>query len=171
MLQLATKTALNRKIILGSAAVALMTSQYFFLGGWKSGKTIYPPSNITTKNRLFPTYVYNQNELHDLLLFKEPLILNFTIMADPKSNKLTQALYDILGNKDQYPLNSNTNPCNLASVAVDSEDGRDLMLTYGVNKIPSLVCLHKQIPVGRYVSPTEDINYEDLKRWISENCK
>ncbi|CAK7896460.1 hypothetical protein CAAN1_04S06920 [[Candida] anglica] len=167
MLQLATKSILTRRVIIGSAGVALMASQMFFTGGWFNQKTIYPPTDITTQNRLFPTYINSQNELHDLLLFKEPLVLNFTYMADPKSNKLTQALYNILGYKERYPLNSNTNPVNLASISCDTPGGRDLMLTYGVNKVPSLVALHKQIPTARYVSKSDEIDEKDLSSWIA----
>lgn len=169
MSQLATKSAFNRKIVLGSAAVAVVSSQFFFFGGWKNRKIIYPPTDITTKNRLFPTYVNNQGELHDLLLFKEPLILNFTIMAEERSNKLTLSLFQLLGYKENYPEGSK--PCNLASISSDSEDGREMMLTYGVNTLPSLVCLHNQIPVGRYNFKGEEVDEKELKAWISEQTK
>lgn len=142
----------------------------FFSGffNW-SNKTIYPPSpsSITSKNRLFPNYISSQSELQNYLLFKEPLLLNFTIQADPKCNNLTQSMFDILANESKYPLDSHKWPVNLLNITCDSLEAKDLMLTYGVNNIPTIVCLKKQIPVGQYeVKDALSIDETDLLNWI-----
>lgn len=132
-------------------------------------KLIYPPepSQITTQNRLFPTYVENAGELHDLLLFKYPLLVNFTYPGEPKANRLTQALFDVLSDLKKYPLDLAKFPVGLSNVAVDSEGGRHLMLTYSVGKVPSVLLLSKQMPVDRYVPLNLDGDVEvELSAWI-----
>lgn len=171
MLLLVTKATMNRRLALGAVALALTQLYFFGSGGWFGRRAIYPPTTIDTNNRLFPSYIATQGELHDLLLFKEPLILNFTIMADPRANKLTQALYDILGSASIYPLDSKKHPCNMVSISSDTDGGREMMLTYGVNKIPSVVSLHKQIPNGRYVMKGDKVDHEGLRQWIAQQCK
>lgn len=118
---------------------------------WFAGRrAIYPPSpsQITTRNRLFPTYITRTGELHDHLLAKEPLLVNFTIMADPQCNKLTQSLFDVLSNQKLYP---NDYPVNLINVSADDLEARDMMLTYGVSHLPLVVCLKKQLLHSKYV--------------------
>lgn len=157
---------LARRLAIGGVGVAILSHRYLFngfFGGFFSRKAIYPPENISTQNRLYPTYISTSSELHDILLFREPLILNFTYMSDPRCNKLTQAVYDVLANKDQYPLDK---PVALASIQSDTEGGRELMLTYGVNKVPSLVALHKQMPQGRYLWKGDEVNKAELSAWI-----
>lgn len=135
-----------------------------FFKSW-GNPIVYPPSprEITTNNRLFETYVSNANELHDLILFKEPLLLNFTY-SDKKINKVTQSLFDILADKLQYPLNF---PINLANISADTEGGRELMLTYSVGKIPTLLLLKNQLPGEKYVPEVDNFYKQDLINWLS----
>ncbi|ODV79415.1 uncharacterized protein CANTADRAFT_51951 [Suhomyces tanzawaensis NRRL Y-17324] len=139
----------------------------FFNGwfkAWQTQKVIYPPKpqDFTTNNRIFEAYVQHANELHDYLLFKEPLLLNFTY-ADPKSNKVTQALFDVLSNRDKYPTET---AVNLVNIMADTEGGRELMLDYGVGKIPSVVLLRKQIPVDRLVVDVDRFSEQDVIEWL-----
>lgn len=140
------------------------------LFGWFAAynkKLIYPPSpnQISTKNRLFPTYIESSTELGTLLLTKDPLLLNFTFPGDPKCNKVTQALYDILSNANQYPLDS-SKPVELASIACDSPGGRELQHTYAVGKIPTVVLLKKQMVADRFVPTSTSRVGDELKEWI-----
>ena len=161
----------SKQIAFGATAAAVVSTQFFF--NWGINKTIYPPNNTTTDNRLFPTYVYDRNELHDVILFKEPLLLNFTYQGDKKCNKLTQSLFDILAYKENYPLDSKKNPVNLANISCDTPGARDMMLTYGINKVPSILCLHKQIPYDKYVPKDLEagVNEKELKDWIAYVAK
>ncbi|KAK6456545.1 uncharacterized protein RJT20DRAFT_135296 [Scheffersomyces xylosifermentans] len=143
-----------------------------FLGGWLKAWTtqrlIYPPpqSEFTTKNRIIPTYITSSTELYDFILFKEPVLLNFTY-SDPKSNKVTQALFDILSNSKKYPKDSEKDPVYLVNISADTEGGRELMQTYVVgNQIPAIVVLKKQVPVYRYVPNIETFSEQDLIEWI-----
>lgn len=146
----------------------LMSSRTFF--GWFSAynkKLIYPPTpnQITTKNRLFPTYIESPTELGTLLLTKDPLLLNFTFPGDPECNKVTQSLFDILGDSKRYPLDI-TKLVELANIACDSAGGRELQHTYAVGKIPSIVLLKKQMVADRFV-PTSTTNVaNELTEWI-----
>lgn len=123
------------------------------LFGWLSrNKMIYPPSpsQISTKNRLFPTYIEYPTELGAIILDKDPLILNFTFPGDRECNKVTQALYDILGNLQYYPHDV-SKPIGMASIACDSAGGKELQSKYIVNKIPSLILLEKQMMTNKHI--------------------
>ncbi|WPK24580.1 hypothetical protein PUMCH_001859 [Australozyma saopauloensis] len=134
--------------------------------GWLSqNKMIYPPSpsQISTKNRLFPTYIDHPTELGTIVLDKDPLILNFTIPGDKKCNEVTQALYDILGDSKRYPFDG-AKPVSMASIACDSPGGKELQLQYVVNNIPTLVLLKKQMVMDSYVpKPGPDVHKEVMK--------
>lgn len=150
----------------------LIFKQSFFTNYFqKWNKTlIYPPQpeEITTQNRLFPTYIENTGELHNHLLFKEPLILNFTYPGDSNANKLTSKLFDILSNDKQYPLDSNKFPVNLVNISCDSAGGRDILLTYGIGVVPSLLLLKKQMPYDKYQPKdlSKGVNEAELLEWI-----
>lgn len=101
------------------------------------------------------------------MLTKNPLLLNFTIPGDKSCNKVTQALFDLLSDADKYPLDL-SQPVDLASVACDSADGRDLMSKFVVNKIPSVVVLKKQM-VSDTLKPSPDGNVaEELSHLIRQ---
>lgn len=147
---------------------AVLFSRTFF--GWftkYNKKLIYPPppSQISTRNRLFPTYIESPTELGTLVLTKDPLLLNFTFPGDPECNKVTQSLFDILSNSKQYPLDS-SKPVELANIACDSVGGRELQHTYAVGKIPSIVLLKKQMVADRFIPTSTDRVGEELKLWI-----
>lgn len=130
-------------------------------------KLIYPPNpnQITTKNRLYPTYIEHSTELGTLLLGHEPLLLNFTLQGDPECNKVTGALFDILSDKSKYPLDV-SKPVSLANITCDSSGGRELQQTYAVSKIPTVVLLKKQMLVDRFI-PTSPLKVsEELTEWI-----
>lgn len=132
-------------------------SQKRGLFGWLSqNKMIYPPSpgQITTKNRLYPTYIDHASELDNIILDKDPLILNFTIPGDVKCNEVTQALFDMLGDSRKYPFGT-SKPVSLASVACDSAGGKELQSRFVVSSIPTLVVLKKQMVVDTHVPSLE----------------
>lgn len=140
------------------------------LFGWIfQNKMIYPPnpSQITTKNRLYPTYIDHATELGNIVLDKDPLILNFTIPGDKNCNKVTQALYDILSDSKQYPLDV-SKPMSMASIACDSIGGKELQQRYVVNKIPTLVVLKKQMVDSSHSPSVESDEYikKDLLTFI-----
>lgn len=151
--------------------MSLTARRTFFQGFFKnwSRKSIYPPSSdlITTNNRLYPYYFSSHNDLQDIINIKQSLLLHFTVQADPQYNKSTELLFDILANKDKYPLDSYKYPVHLANISCDSFESKDLMLTYGVNKLPTLVRLHKQIPVDIY-SPGKEFNEDELLDWLKK---
>lgn len=132
-------------------------SQKRSLFGWfAQNKMIYPPSpgQITTKNRLYPTYIDHASELDNIILDKDPLILNFTIPGDQKCNEVTQALFDLLGDSQKYPF-GRAKPVSMASVACDSTGGKELQIRFAVSSIPSLVVLKKQMVMATHVPSTE----------------
>lgn len=146
----------------------LVTSRTFFSWFTKyNKKLIYPPSpsQISTKNRLFPTYIESPTELGTLVLTKDPLLLNFTFPGDPECNKVTQALFDTLSDSKRYPLDI-LKPVELASIAVDSQGGRELQQTYAVGKIPTVVLLKKQMVADRFVPRSTDRVGDELQEWI-----
>lgn len=158
-------SAFRRKVV-GSLAFGVVSALCFF--NWGRNRTIYPPDVITTKNRLYPTYIIRNAEIQDVVLTKAPLLLNFTYQGDKNCNRLTQALFDLLSDAKKYPLDSSKYPVELANVACDSPEARELMLTYGVSKVPSVVCLKKQIPIDLYVPGdiSSGFNEEHLSDWI-----
>lgn len=129
-------------------------------------KLIYPPAphQINTKNRLFPTYIENATELGTIVLLKEPLILNFTYPGDTECNKVTQELFDVLGDASKFPLDV-SKPVDLANIACDGAGGRELMQTYAVSKIPTLVLLKKQMVADKFVPNTKNVG-DELVLWV-----
>lgn len=149
---------------------ALIQPARTFLFGFLSlfqKKLIYPPNpnQITTRNRLFPTYIESPTELGTLVLTKEPLLLNFTFPGDPKCNQLTQALFDILSDSSRYPLPVDK-PVALANIACDGPGGKDLQQQYVVNKIPTVVLLKKQMLEDRFVPSQNGPVSDQLALWI-----
>lgn len=150
------------------AARLIVPLRTFF--GWLTKynrKLIYPPSpsQITTQNRLFPTYFEHPTELGTVVLTKDPLLLNFTIPGDARCNEVTQALFDLLSDASRCPLKP-TQPVALASIACDSPGGRELQQTYAVGKIPSIVVLKKQMVLDRFVPSSLARVGDELEQFI-----
>lgn len=154
-------------IVSSRMSVQLIQKRTFFgfLKKW-SGKTIYPPtpSQITTNNRIYPNYLNTRNELNDLILIKQPLILNFTVQANAKYNNLTSALFEVLSKKEKYPLGDYQ--VHLANITCDSFEAKDIMMSFGVNKIPSLVRLEKQLVVDVISPDLNTVSEETIKDWL-----
>ncbi|CAN3374609.1 hypothetical protein DIURU_000007 [Diutina rugosa] len=154
-----------RQTVFHTSRVAVRT----LFGGWlkafQTQRLIYPPkpSELTTNNRIFENWVQSYQELLRYTSFKEPTLINFSL-PDENSNKVTQTLWDILANRDQYP--NGNEQINCVNVMADGTDGNEMMLHYGVGKLPQIVLLKKQMPVGRYI-PGNNFNPEDLRHWIS----
>lgn len=144
--------------------VTRSTKRLFWFPGSK--RLIYPPnaSQITTKNRLYPTYFSLDSELSTILLTKDPLLLNFTHPGDKRCNAVTQALFDVLSDSKKYPLDASKS-VELANVDCDYEGGRELMMKYAVGKVPSVVLLKKQMVQDRFDPPKENIE-QSLVEWI-----
>lgn len=149
-----------------AAYMPVRTFLFGFLSQFNK-KLIYPPNpdQITTKNRLFPTYIENPTELGNVILTKEPLLLNFTMPGDEKCNKVTQSLFDILSDKSKYPLSADK-LVSLANIACDGPGGRELQQTYAVSKIPTVVLLKKQMVADRFVPLSSSDLEADLTQWI-----
>lgn len=132
---------------------------------WKTQTLVYPPkpAEFTTKNRIFETYIYHASELQDFVNFKQPTLLNFTY-AEEKSNKVTQALFDVLSDQNKYPGKVEV---NLVNILADTEGGRELMYSYAVGgKIPAIILLKKQLVADKYVPDVDNFSEQDLIEWI-----
>ncbi|MCP8718297.1 MAG: hypothetical protein M5F18_03250 [Asgard group archaeon] len=135
---------------------------------WKdaaqSQRLIYPPpsSEFTTQNRIIDTYVSSKQEIYPYLAVKPTLLLNFTY-ANQEINKFTKTLFDVLSDKSKYP---NSQPVYLVNILADTEGGRELMLDYVVNSIPSIVVLQHQLPTGRYVPDIRNFTEQDIIEWL-----
>lgn len=123
-----------------------------FFGWLSQNKMIYPPNpyQISTRNRLYPTYFEHATELGTIILDKDPLILNFTIPGDKECNRVTQALYDMLSDSNRYPFDASKS-VSMASIACDSAGGKELQHQYAVSSIPTLVLLQKQMVMKSHV--------------------
>jgi hypothetical protein len=148
--------------------VACTFSRTFFSGwfsAWKTQKMIYPPkpSQFTTNNRIFEAWIDNPQDLSSYTLFKQPTLLNFS-MSDPKCNNITQALFDVLSNKDRFP--NGNQQLNLVNILCDTQGGRDLMNTYAVHKIPTVVLLKNQLVQDSFIPNLDTFTEQDLTEWI-----
>lgn len=153
--------------LVGVVRSPMATRTFFSWFGKYNKKLIYPPSpaEITTKNRLFPTYIESPTELGTIVLSKEPLLLNFTFPGDKDCNQVTQALFDILGDAKKYPLDLSKSVA-LANIACDASGGRELMSTYAVGKIPTVVLLKKQMVADRFVASSPQKAGDELVEFI-----
>ncbi|KAG5421044.1 hypothetical protein I9W82_000134 [Candida metapsilosis] len=149
-------------------------SRPFSLGGWfkswtdaaHSQRLIYPPpaSQFTTQNRIIDVWITEKQDLYHYVNVKPPLLLNFTF-ATPKDNKVTHALFDVLSDKSKYP--SGKEPVYLVNILADSEGGRELMTEYVVGgKLPCILVLKHQLPVGKYVPDTENFSEQDIVEFL-----
>lgn len=144
----------------------LQQRRTFFLlfKNWTNKKSVYPPapSLFTTKNRIYENYIETNSELSNLILVKQPLILNFTVQADPTYNELTSSLFNVLSDKSKYPLGDYE--VHLANITCDAPESKDLMLKYGVGKLPTLVRLEHQLVIDS-LSPT-DFSEQRVINWL-----
>lgn len=114
------------------------------------------------------TKIYTQSvkhgdvDLHDYLLTTNnvPLLLNFTYRGDPKCNKLTKPLYKLLNFKIAKKV-------NLVDVECDEPENRDLLVTYGVRLIPSVVAVRSQLIADVYLPDVETLDERQLEEWIN----
>lgn len=164
MFQLATRPTLSATKL---PATAVFHRTFFgFFAKWNK-RVIYPPpvSEFTTNNRLFPTYIEHASELSSIVNFRQPLLLNFTYPGVAKSNEVSQLVFDVLSKKELYPLDSTKFPVNLANIACDSEGGRELLQTYAVGTVPTLLLLKKQMPADQFVVKGE-FKQQMLVEWL-----
>lgn len=149
-------------------------SRPFSLGDWfrswkdaaQSQRLIYPPpaSLFTTKNRIIDVWVTEKQDIYNYINVKPPLLLNFTF-ATPKDNKVTQALFDVLSDKSKYPLGKE--PVYLVNILADSDVGRELMMEYVVgSKLPCILVLKHQLPVGRFVPDVNNFSEQDIIEFL-----
>lgn len=166
---LPTMLPMVRSSLVANKASFFVPARTFLFGFFAkyNKKLIYPPSpnQITTKNRLFPTYIENATELGTLVLTKEPLLLNFTLPGDEKCNKLTGALFDILSDRKKYPLDVSKS-VGLANISCDSAGGRELLSTYAVGNVPTVVLLKNQMVSDRFTPVHLDRVGDELTEWI-----
>lgn len=99
--------------------------------------------------------------------------MHFTYPGDAKANKLTSSLFNILSDKALYPLDSTKSPVNLVNIACDSAGGKDILLTYGVSSVPSILLLKKQTPVDKYVPKSLEDKFDeaDLIEWLKNSIE
>lgn len=127
---------------------------------------VYPELQlgIHQTTRIFPTAIKNGlDELNTYLLAlgEIPLILQFTIRGNAKYNPITKEVYRIL-NFDV------TKKINLVDVDIDEPKNDDVLLTYGIKDIPTLVCVEKELIKSKFVPNSgEDFNKSNLKDWIN----
>ncbi|KAK6199202.1 uncharacterized protein RJT21DRAFT_114997 [Scheffersomyces amazonensis] len=158
-----------RPIISRNTPINHLTFKRSFFLNFKwftSQRLIYPPKpqEFTTDNRIIENYVTNDEELSNIILINQPIVLNFTY-ATEECNKVTQSLFDILSNREKYPLKDKQ--IYLVNILADEAGGRELLLKYVVgDKIPALLLLKKQIPIDRYVPELKTFSEQDLIEWI-----
>lgn len=161
--------ALTVMLVIPPVRRSIVSGTRSFFGGWlrawRTQRLVYPPSpnEITTSNRILPSWVTSYPELLTYTRFKEPTLLNFSL-PDERSNQFTLSLWNILANRDQYP--NGTEQINCVNIMADGSDANEMMLQYGVGKLPQVVLLKKQMPVDRFI-PQEGYNPDQLKQWIS----
>ncbi|EDK42046.1 conserved hypothetical protein [Lodderomyces elongisporus NRRL YB-4239] len=146
----------------------------FSLGDWfrswkdaaQTQRLIYPPpaSHFTTKNRIIDVWITEKQDLYNYINVKPPLLLNFTF-ATPENNKVTQALFDVLSDKSKYP-NAMIIQCTWLPYC-------RLYRRQGINdglrcrsKLPCVIVLQHQLPVGRFVPDVANFSEEDVVEFL-----
>ncbi|GMG31555.1 unnamed protein product [Ambrosiozyma monospora] len=166
------KWMLGGTVLVGGLAVFLQSSRF---APFKPQKIIYPPQTPTgnNKNRIFMA-VRDPSELQPLLNTKPPLLLNFVYRGEPASNKLTGALQRIVA----YDLEDDGKLINLVDIESDEPANKDLLLTYQVNTVPSVVVVKKQIPRGSYVDKDlvadpehSEVKWDELRLWVAQHAQ
>ncbi|ODV84493.1 hypothetical protein CANARDRAFT_200699 [[Candida] arabinofermentans NRRL YB-2248] len=161
-----TKFIIAGSLLLAGAAIYIQSSKTPFI---KPKQVIYPPSS-TIKNRIFLS-IREPQELDSIKSLKQPLLMNFIFRGDLASDKLTSNLQKIVGfDMDENKL------INLVDIESDELPNRDLLMEYGVTKIPTVVLLVNQLKRGEYIdeklieSKGEiDPNYDELKNWVESH--
>lgn len=156
-------------MLLGSIALYVQSSKRPII---RPNKIVYPPASGGSANNRIYQIVREPSDLEPLLIGKLPLLLNFVRLGETASNKLTTALQDVVGTQ----MVKESRGVNMVSIEVDNVENLDLTVKYQVNDIPSVLCLKKQLPSGRYVDkqlnadPDEkEVNLDALTQWVREH--
>ncbi|KAI0462070.1 hypothetical protein LJB42_004675 [Komagataella kurtzmanii] len=136
--------------------------------GWLKVRTqlFYPPASTKSGNRIFLP-VRDPSELHPYLIQKPPLLLNFVYRGETASNKLTGVLQRIVSLETEKSV-------NMVDIEADETANHQLLSTYMVTKIPTVVALKKQLPVSQYCdlelidNKDKEVDWEELKKWVEE---
>lgn len=155
----------KQKWILAGTVVVTGIALYGQKRKWwlKPSDILYPPAESRQGNRIFVA-VRDKQELQPLLIQEHPLLLNFVYRGEGKSNSVTGALQRIVAYDTSKWV-------NMVDIEADEQGNKDLLVDYTVNSIPTIVALHKQLPVSSYVEDEETVDYEKLKSWVESVAK
>jgi len=121
-------------------------------------------AQAATKTGRVYTSVRQEWELNQLLTLPNPLLANFCILTDEKSQNVSEALKNVVeSGKAALPVSA-------VDVEVDEPDTRDLVQRYIVSKIPTIVALHGGEPVQSLEPQAmgrEELEHEILK-WVEK---
>lgn len=106
--------------------------------------------------------VRQESEFHPLLVLPPPLLANFTIRNDPKSNLLTGALYRIVSDETEKVV-------SVVDIEADEPGVKDLIDQYAVSSIPTVIALKGGFITGKYdMEDKKEVNWEELKEWVEK---
>lgn len=104
--------------------------------------------------------VRHDSEFHPLLTLPPPLLANFTIRNDPKSNLLTGALYRIVSDETEKLV-------SVVDIEADEPGTQELVDRYAISSIPTVVALKGGFVNGTYdMKDSKQVDWEDLKAWV-----
>ncbi|KAA8916359.1 hypothetical protein TRICI_001502 [Trichomonascus ciferrii] len=106
--------------------------------------------------------VRHESEFQPLLTLPPPLLANFTIRNDPKSNLLTGALYRIVSDETDKVV-------SVVDIEADEPGTQELVDRYVVSSIPTVVALKGGFVNGTYdMKDSKQVDWEDLKAWVEK---
>ena len=143
--------------MLGKKIALLGTS--VFVGSALYGSRSFHASAATRSNRVY-TSIRNEFEFNPLLTLPNPLLANFCILTDPKSQTVSSVLEELVkSNSSKVPISS-------VDVEVDEPGNSELMQRYVVSSIPTIVLLEGGQRIQNFVPKGE--SSEDLKKEIGD---
>jgi hypothetical protein len=149
------RMSVSRWMMAGGAGAALYAGCMYGYGPLRRSFATHSGS----RNRIYSPIRF-ESELEQLLILPNPLLANFAIQNDPRSDQLSEYLTRII--KDS--------PAAVSLVNIEAEEPgvRDLLSTYMIDKIPTVVAIKGGIPISRYVPVGEQVDFEKVKDWVSK---
>lgn len=146
-------------MIFGKKLALLGTSALF--GTLFVGSRQFHAAAITRSNRVY-TSIRNEYELNQLLILPNPLLANFCMLTDVKSQSVSSVLEKLVkANDSAVPLSS-------VDVEIDEPGNAELMQRYLITNIPTIVHLEGGQLISRLVpkGETEEELNEEIREFI-----
>lgn len=132
------------------------------IGSIASGAILRPISTSAATNRFYGK-VRKESEFEPLLTLPNPLLANFGFYSDTTSQKVSEALKNIVSS-DETPI-----PLSFVDVECDEPDAQVLVQRYVIGHYPTVLAFRGGYLLSQFIPDKGDQAIEEsLKKWIAD---